>query len=57
MSKFLNNVDLNGNELRNTVLQNLGTPPSTSAKAGGIYFDTNANLSIFFQTLYLLDDS
>ena len=43
MSKFLNNLDLNGNELRNVKLQNLGTAPSISAAAGGIYFDTGSN--------------
>jgi hypothetical protein len=43
MSKFLNNIDLNGNELRNVKLQSLGTPPSISAAAGGIYFDTGSN--------------
>jgi hypothetical protein len=45
MSKFLNNVDVNGNELRNVVVQNLSTPPSINAKAGGIYFDTNGGLN------------
>lgn len=45
MSKFLNNVDVNGNELRNVVVQNLSTPPSVNAKAGGIYFDTNGGLN------------
>lgn len=45
MSKFLNNVDVNGNELRNVVVQNLSTPPTTNAKAGGIYFDTNGGLN------------
>lgn len=43
MSKFLNNLDLNGNELRNVKLQNLGAAPSISAAAGGIYFDTASN--------------
>ena len=43
MSKFLNNVDLNGNELRNAVVQNLATAPTPSAKAGGVYFDTTSN--------------
>ena len=43
MSKFLNNIDLNGNELRNVKLHNLGTAPSTSAASGGIYFDTGSN--------------
>lgn len=41
MAKFLNNVDLNGNEAQNLVAHNAGTAPSTSAKAGGIYLDTN----------------
>ena len=47
MSKFLNNLDLNGNELRNVRLQNLATAPSTSASAGGIYFDTVGNVIKF----------
>lgn len=41
MAKFLNNVDLNGNEAQNFVAHNAGTAPSTSAKAGGLYLDTN----------------
>jgi hypothetical protein len=45
MSKFLNNVNLNGNELLNAVVHNAGTAPATNAKAGGIYFDTNGGLN------------
>jgi hypothetical protein len=47
MSKFLNNVDLNGNELRNIKLQNLAVAPTTSATAGGIYYDTGSNVVKF----------
>ena len=43
MSKFLNNIDLNGNSLHNVRLQNLATAPATSAYAGGIYYDTVTN--------------
>jgi len=45
MSKFLNNVNINGNELLNAVVHNAGTAPSTNAKAGGVYFDTNGGLN------------
>jgi hypothetical protein len=45
MSKFLNNVNINGNELLNAVVHNAGTAPSVNAKAGGIYFDTNGGLN------------
>jgi hypothetical protein len=44
MSKFLNNLDLNGNELRNVKLQNLATAPtSPTPTAGVVYYDTTAN--------------
>jgi hypothetical protein len=45
MSKFLNNVNINGNELLNAVVHNAGTAPTTNQKAGGIYFDTNGGLN------------
>jgi len=45
MSKFLTNINLNGNELQNPVIHNLGTTPTVNAKAGGIYFDTNGGLN------------
>lgn len=40
--KFKAHVDLLGNELRNSVLQNLSTAPSTPA-AGQMYYDTDDN--------------
>jgi hypothetical protein len=45
MSKFLTNINLNGNELQNPVIHNLGTVPTVNAKLGGIYFDTNGGLN------------
>lgn len=38
--KFLQGIDLNGNELVNSVFQNLGAAPSTYVKAGRVYFNT-----------------
>jgi len=45
MSKFLTNIDLNGNELQNVVIHNTGTAPAASAKLGGLYFDTASGLN------------
>ena len=50
MSTFLNNLDLNGNELRNVKLQNLATAPATSAASGGIYFDTATNTVKYYSS-------
>ena len=38
---FLDNLDLNGNQLLNARLQNLASDP-TSAKAGDIIFNTTS---------------
>jgi len=40
--KFLNNIDLNRNQILNAVIQNLATPPSNPVK-GLIYFNTTDN--------------
>ena len=44
--KFLTNVDLNQNELQNSVIQNLAGDPS--GKAGQIYYNTVANELRFY---------
>lgn len=43
MSKFLNNIDLVGNEIQNFIEQPLGATPSTFLKPGRKYFDTSEN--------------
>ena len=49
MSKFLNNLDLNGNELRNVKLQNLATAPSSpTPTAGVIYYNTGSDAIQFY---------
>jgi hypothetical protein len=45
MSKFLTNIDLTGNELQNVVIHNAGTAPTSSAKLGGLYFDTSVGVN------------
>ena len=40
MAKFLNNIDLVGNEIQNVVLQPLGAVPSSNVKVGRKFFDT-----------------
>lgn len=42
--KFLTSVDLNGNELQNAVLQNLGAAPATAA--GKMYFNTAGAVNV-----------
>jgi len=39
---FLNNIDLNSNELQNAVIQNLASDPVSGAEEGKVYFNTTA---------------
>lgn len=43
MPKFVNHIDLDGRELRNGIVQPLGTEPTTGNKAGRIFYDTDVN--------------
>ena len=40
MAQYLSNINLNGNEIQNFVVQPLGTSPASLLKAGRKYFDT-----------------
>ena len=42
MPLFLNNIDLNSNELQNAVIQNLASDPGSGAEEGKVYFNTTA---------------
>ena len=42
MPLFLNNIDLNSNELQNAVIQNLASDPVSGAEEGKVYFNTTA---------------
>lgn len=41
--KFLTNIDLNGNQLNNAVIQNLTTNPTTGNVPGRVYYNSNTN--------------
>lgn len=41
MAQFLSNVNLNGNEIQNVILQPLGTNPSTNVKAGRAFYNAS----------------
>lgn len=61
MSQFLCNVNLNGNEIQNVILQTLATEPSEHIKLGRKYFDTAAKRekiydgSKWLRTAYMSD--
>lgn len=42
MPIFVNNIDLNSNELQNAVIQNLAADPVSGAEEGKVYFNTTA---------------
>lgn len=41
MAQFLNNVNLNGNEIREVILQPLGVAPTTNKKVGRKYYNSS----------------
>lgn len=63
MAQFLCNVNLNGNEIQNVILQPLATEPSSAIKRGRKYFDSDAKRekiydgSKWLQSAYMTDIS
>lgn len=61
MAQYLSNINLNGNELQNYIVQPLGTAPTTMLKAGRKYYNTAEgrealyNGSQWLQAAYLSD--
>jgi len=54
---FLNNLDLNGNQLLNARLQNLASDPGTGAEAGDIIFNTTSKVFKFYDGTNWVDPS
>lgn len=56
--KILTNIDLNGNQLNNAVIQNLNTAPTSNNAVGRIYFNTSSSkLTVYTKNgyRYLID--
>ena len=53
MPLFLNNIDLNSNELQNAVIQNLASDPASGAEIGKVYYNTTSNeIRVYNGTLW-----
>ena len=53
MPLFLNNIDLNSNELQNAVIQNLASDPASGAEVGKVYYNTTSNeIRVYNGTLW-----
>lgn len=48
MAQFLNNINLNGNEIQNFLIQPLATAPSSGLKAGRKYFNTAEKREVIY---------